>query len=253
MTVNEIYRYLDEIAPFSAQEKWDNSGLLVGEPCRSVKGVLVTLDITSEAVNAAAEQGCDLIISHHPVIFSPLKSLSPNNPVYLLASNRIAAICSHTPMDIADGGINDLLLERLAEKISFTDDVQPLDAAGCGRIVTLKKPMTAMKIAAAAKEVLHCPYVRLADTGAEVRTLGICSGSGASMLEEIEGRCDAFLTGDVKHDRWYAAKQYGISLIDCGHYHTEILMVRMLAEKLRTQFPELNVSEWEGGDPVAYV
>ncbi len=253
MTVNEIYQYLDEIAPFSTQEKWDNSGLLVGDPCRSVKGVLVTLDITLEAVNAAASQGCDLVIAHHPVIFSPLKSLSPNNPAYQLAANRIAAICTHTPMDIANGGINDLLVERLGEKIPFTDDVQPLDAAGCGRIVTLKMPMTAAEIAAAAKEILGCPYVRLADTGERVRTLGICSGSGASMLEEIEGRCDALLTGDVKHDRWYAAKQYGISLIDCGHYHTEVVMVRMLAEKLRTQFPELEVIEWEGGDPVVYV
>ena len=73
------------------------------------------------------------------------------------------------------------------------------------------------------------------------------------MLEEIEGRCDALLTGDVKHDRWYAAKQYGISLIDCGHYHTEIVMVHALAERLRSQFPELKVIEWEGGDPVSYV
>ncbi len=253
MTVQEIYQYLDEIAPFAAQEKWDNSGLLVGDLCRSVKSVMVTLDITAEAVSAAAAEGCDLVISHHPVIFSPLKRLSPNDPVYQLAANRMAAICSHTPMDIAQGGINDVLVKLLGEKLPFAPEVQPLDAAGCGRIITLQTPMTAPEIAAAAKEVLGCPYVRLSDAGEQIRTLGICSGSGASMLEEIAGRCDALLTGDVKHDRWYAAKQYGISLIDCGHYHTEVVMVHALAERLRNRFPSLEVIEWEGGDPVSYV
>ncbi len=253
MTVQKMYQYLDEIAPFSAQEKWDNSGLLVGDPCRCVGSVQVTLDITLEAVEAACKNGCDLIIAHHPVIFSPLKSLSPNNPVYRLAANGIAAICTHTPLDIAQGGINDILVEMLQEKIAFTEEILPLDAAGCGRIVTLHNPMSATEIAKAAKEILGCNIVRLTDTGDAVRTLGICSGSGASMLEEIEGRCDALLTGDVKHDRWYAAQNLGISLIDCGHYHTEVVMVHALAKSLRKRFPELSVYEWEGGDPVSYV
>ncbi len=253
MTVQEIYQYLDEIAPFAAQEKWDNSGLLVGDPSHCVEGIMVTLDITAEAVSAAAAAGCDLVISHHPVIFSALKRLSPNDPVYQLAANRMAAICSHTPMDIAQGGINDILVTLLGEQIPFSSETAPLDAAGCGRIVSLQNPMTAAEIARIAKNVLGCPYVRFSDADAQIRTLGICSGSGASMLEEILGRCDALLTGDVKHDRWYAAKQYGVSLIDCGHYHTEIVMVHALAERLRNQFPALNVIEWEGGDPVSYV
>lgn len=252
-TVQEIYAYLDETAPFSAQEKWDNSGLLVGDFRQCVDGVLVTLDITAASVAAAVQNGCGLIIAHHPVIFSPLRSLRPDNPVYQLAANQIAVICSHTPMDIAEGGINDILVRMFGQKIMFSPEVLPLDASGCGRIVTLETPVTAEELAKTAKEILHCPYVRLSDAEKPIRTLGICSGSGASMLEEIEGRCDALLTGDVKHDRWYAAKQYGIGLIDCGHYHTEIVMVHALAERLRSQFPELKVIEWEGGDPVSYV
>lgn len=253
MTVHEIYQFLDDIAPFSAQEKWDNSGLLVGDPSCSVSSVLVTLDITLAAVEEARRNGCDLIISHHPVIFSPLKRLTPNDPVYALAANRMAAICSHTPFDIASGGINDILAGMLGERVALEGEILPLDDAGCGRIVTLRDPMSATEIAKAAKEVLGCNTVRLMDTGMPVKTLGICSGSGASMLEEIEGRCDALLTGDVKHDRWYAAQHLGISLIDCGHYHTEVVMVKALAERLQTQFPALAVYEWEGGDPVSYV
>ncbi len=253
MTVQKIYQYLDEIAPFSVQEKWDNSGLLVGAPCRCVGSVLVTLDITLEAVQAAERNGCDLIISHHPVIFSPLRSLSPDNPVYQLAKSGIAAICTHTPLDIAQGGINDILVEKLQERLAFEKEILPLDAAGCGRIATLQNPMIATEIASTAKKILGCTVVRLKDTGMPVKTLGICSGSGASMLEEIEGRCDALLTGDVKHDRWFAAQNLGISLIDCGHYHTEVVMVMALAQRLREQFPALSVIEWEGGDPVSYV
>lgn len=253
MTVQKIYQYLDEIAPFSLQEKWDNSGLLVGDFCRCVGGVLVTLDITPEAVAEACRNGCDLMISHHPVIFDPLHSLSPNHPVYQLAANGIAAICSHTPLDIAQGGINDILVEKLGERIPLEEEILPLDAAGCGRIVTLQEALNTAEIARIAKEVLGCTVVRMRDAGTPVKTLGICSGSGASMLEEIQGRCDALLTGDVKHDRWYAAQNLDISLIDCGHYHTEIVMVQALAEKLRERFPELSVHTWEGGDPVAYV
>ncbi len=253
MTVQEIYQYLDGIAPFSTQEKWDNSGLLVGDPCRCVRSILVTLDITGEAVEEASRLSCDLIISHHPVIFSPLKRLSPDHPVYCLAKNGIAAICTHTPMDIAMNGINDILVNRLGERISIFPGVQPLDPSGIGRLVTLAEPITAPALAEIVKEMLGCTVVRYTDSGNEISRLGICSGSGASMLEEIAGRCDALLTGDVKHDRWYAAKELGLSLFDCGHYHTEVVMVSVLADGLRENFPMLKVYEWEGGDPVSYV
>lgn len=253
ITVQEIYQYMDEIAPFAAQEKWDNSGLLVGDPMQEVQHVMVTLDITRQAVDYAMQNACSLIISHHPVIFSPLQRLTVQHPAYWLAAHQISAICSHTPLDIAAGGINDILVKKLGKKIVFTDEILPLDAAGCGRIVTLAQPMTATEIAEAAKEVLGCQVIRCKDTGGGVTKLGICSGSGASMIEEVADRCDALLTGDVKHDRWYAAEEHGLSLIDCGHYHTEVIMVNMLAEKLRERFPELSVFPWEGGDPVAYV
>ena len=92
------------------------------------------------------------------------------------------------------------------------------------------------------------------DEGIEhVVRLGICSGSGASMLEEVADKCDALLTGDVKHDRWYKAEELGLGLIDCGHYHTEIVMVKYVARKLKVAFPDLQIFESKEGDPVAYV
>lgn len=253
MNVQDIYMAMDRIAPFSTQEPWDNSGLLVGSPQCPASRVLVTLDISVDAVEAAHQQGCDVIVSHHPVIFSPLKRLACESPVYRLAKYGIAAICSHTPLDIAEGGINDSIVSRLRTKLDATAETELLDAAGCGRILTLREPVDAQAVAAAAKAVLHCPVVRCFGGETPVRRLGICSGSGASMLEETAGRCDALLTGDVKHDRWYKAQELGMSLIDCGHYWTEVLMVEDVAARLKEALPPLEVVTFRQDNMVQYL
>lgn len=251
MKSGEIYKAIDAFAPFAAQEAWDNSGLLVGAPEEEIDRVLVTLDISAGAVRHAVETGCGLIVSHHPVIFSPLKQLAPASPVYQLVRHGIGAICCHTPLDVAEGGINDLLIGRLRGGLPLSGEVERLE---CGRIVTLQKALPPVKIAEAAKKSLGCPVVRCS-AGMEhpVERLAVCSGSGASMLEELDGRCDVFLTGDVKHDRWYKAQELGIALLDCGHYATEILMVAYVADRLRAAFPELDVREFVEGEPVLYI
>lgn len=256
MTVGDIYRAVDAFAPFASQEKWDNSGLLVGSPQSAADRVLVSLDISPAAVERAGELGCDAIVSHHPVIFAPLHTLPSESPVYALAKLEMAAICCHTPLDIAAGGINDLLVERLRGELELAPETEPLDAAGCGRIVTFAEHLPLKMIAAAARTALGCQMVRCSSEDADyarVKRLGICSGSGSSMLEEIAGRCDALLTGDVKHDRWYKAQELGIGLIDCGHYHTEILMVPYVAQQLRAALPGVEVFEFVEGDPCCYV
>lgn len=257
MKVLDVYNTIDAFAPFDSQEKWDNSGLLVGSPFLQVNKVLVTLDISLKAIEKAHELGCSLIISHHPVIFSPLKNLSDDDPVYVLAKYGISAVCNHTPLDIAPGGINDLIVERLRQELDFSEEVLPLDASGCGRIVTFPDFVRAEMIAEAAKKVLKCPMVRYSapchPTYRSIKRLGICSGSGASMLEEIAGTCDALLTGDIKHDRWYKAQELGIDLVDCGHYHTEVIMVPYVSQKLRVALPDLEVVEFMEGDPCAYI
>jgi dinuclear metal center YbgI/SA1388 family protein len=253
MTVQEIYQYINELAPFDTQEKWDNSGLLVGNGEQEVFRVMVTLDISSRAVCHAEKMGCNLIISHHPVIFSPLHTLPQNHPVYRMAAAGIAAICSHTSLDIADGGVNDILIQRLGEYIPFTQEKLSSESSGFCRILHLRNPLSAGRIAEKAGKALECRVVRYFDAMKDVEKLGICSGSGASLLEELQGKCDCLLTGDVKHDRWIVAENMGISLIDCGHYHTEVLMVNALTARIRMQFPQLEVIPWEGGDPVEYV
>ena len=251
MKVRDVYNAINSFAPFLSQEKWDNSGILVGgEECGATR-VLVTLDISPAAVEQAELMQCDVIVSHHPVIFSPLKSISFLNPVYDLCRLEISAICCHTPLDIADGGLNDLLAERLNSVLDF-GDIGPLMIGEPGRVLMLREPLSCAEIAAAAKNALGCTSVRYAGEDM-VRRLGICTGSGASMLEDISGVCDRLLTGDVKHDRWYKAQELGIGLIDCGHYHTEVLMVPFMANLLRRALPNLEVLEFVEGDPVSYV
>ena len=111
--VSEIYNYIDNIAPFNTQSKWDNSGLITGSLNSSVSKVLVTLDITAECADEADRIGAELVISHHPVIFHPLKRISEDEPSFRLMKNGISAICVHTPFDMAEGGMNDALIELL--------------------------------------------------------------------------------------------------------------------------------------------
>ncbi len=250
-TVQNIYDVINAASPFMTQEQWDNSGLLVGSPQQKAEKVLVTLDISCKAVEEACRQGCDVIVSHHPVIFSPLKKIPCESPVYQLVMHQISAICCHTPLDIAKGGINDLIVERLRGCLDMEDMAEPLDAVGCGRIVTFTKAYTAKEIAYAGKQALQCNMVRYAGER-DIRRLGICSGSGASMLEEVAGYCDALLTGDVKHDRWYRAQELGLGLIDCGHYATEVIMIPYVAELLRAALPGLEVMKY-AEDPASYI
>ena len=117
MTVQEIYDIMNAYAPFSLQESYDKSGLLVGAPEKAIKRILLTLDITIPVVTEAAEKQCDLIVSHHPVIWDPLKSVSPAHPVWHLIRHDIAAISAHTNLDIAPGGLNDYVGELLASQL----------------------------------------------------------------------------------------------------------------------------------------
>lgn len=243
ITVNDIYNLLDEIAPFRLQDKWDNSGLLVGSPNKKVSKILVSLDITNAVVREAAEKGADLIISHHPVIFSPLKSVACESVVYNLIQNGISAICSHTPLDVAKGGMNDIIFGLLKDRLSLSDDWQILEPTsentGYGRICTSLNPdgFTPTEMAQILKKVFKCRVVRFSDCERKIKKLAYCSGSGGSMAEMVlKSGADAFITGDIKHDVWITAQNGGLALFDCGHYHTEVIITDYLKEKISERF-----------------
>lgn len=115
-TVRDVYNYIDEIAPFDTAMDFDNCGMLVGNYSEVINKVLLSLDITPDVVKEAKKLGANLIISHHPVIFNPIKRLDSNSVPYLLAKNGISAICAHTNLDMADCGVNTALADLLGIK-----------------------------------------------------------------------------------------------------------------------------------------
>lgn len=249
ITVGDIYNYINEFAPFSQQQSYDNSGLCVGGFDMPVAEVMTALDITCDVVSEAKEKGCQLVISHHPVIFHALKTLSPNDPAVMLAANGIAAICAHTSYDSAAGGMNDILADRLGLKI-----VEPLtyeEGKPIGYVCEPAFESSAAHLAAHCKKRLGCKVVRYADSAVSIRRVGICSGSGGDLLcAAAEKGCQALITGDVKHNEFIDAKNMGMCLIDAGHYYTENIFHRALADKIAEQFPELVFIQSESGtDP----
>ena len=256
-TTNDIYAEMQRYAPLELAESWDNPGLLV-DCGREVSRVLVTLDITPEVVEEAAAGGCELIVSHHPVIFSPLKKLTPRDVSFQLVQAGISAICMHTNLDAAEGGVNDVLADLfgIRQRTAFAD--------GCGRVGNIA-PITVPELAALAQHKLaalcNAPdtgtavQVKFADTGKPVHRLAVISGAGGSLFAEaIAEGADCLLTGEANHHHALDAKRLGLSLIAAGHYATEFPVTAAVAATLRAALPEVEVLvSAENRDPYTYL
>ena len=244
-TVQQIYDVLAALAPVDLAEDWDNVGLLV-DAGRPVTRVMTTLDITTDVVRQAAEAGCQLIVSHHPVIFKGLKKLSPQDVPFQLVSNGISAICMHTNLDAAEGGVNDVLAALFGLK-----DAENF-AANCGRIGTVDET-TAAALAQKAKTVLHAG-VKYADAGKPIRRLALVSGGGGSFFAEAAALgADCLLTGEAGHHTALDSVALGMSLVAASHFSTERPVVPVLADLLQQKFPDLQTVCSKENDPYVYL
>ncbi len=241
--VKDFYGYLNSIAPFETQEDWDNSGMLVGDMDAEVKKVDVVLDITHEEIKKAKAIGADLIISHHPVIFNPIKSVTRGSVPYELVASSINALCCHTPLDIADGGTNDSLAELFGIEVTRTED--PILRLGT------VEPTTAENLAGKIAKTLNTK-VRYADAGRKIEKIAICTGAGCSLIEAA-GEIDAFITGDASHHNFLDCIQAGITLIAAGHYETEIVVVPVLVKKLQAHFPDIEIIDIKQENPIKFI
>lgn len=241
--VKDFYGYLNSIAPFETQEDWDNSGMLVGDMNAEVKKAAVVLDITHEEIKKAKAICADLIISHHPVIFNPIKSVTKGSVPYELVASSINALCCHTPLDIADGGTNDSLAELLGINVTRADD--PILRFGT------VEPTTAQELAGKIANTLNTK-VRYADAGKTIKKIAICTGAGCSLIEAA-GEIDAFITGDASHHNFLDCVQAGITLIAAGHYETEIIVVPVLVKKLQAQFPDIEIIDIKQENPIKFI
>lgn len=232
-TVKDIFEFINSIAPFENQCEWDNSGLLVGSAANEVKKIGVVLDITSDAVKYAAENGIDLIVSHHPVIFRAVKSFLDGDIPYMMAKSGISAICAHTSLDIAKGGVNDALAAALGfENISDFAESGELSMIRVAEIEETDGENLAKLVA----DKLSAG-VRLADSSKKISKVALCGGAGGDFIRDVAGAgCDAYITGDISHHEFLDALEMGLTLIAAGHFETENPVVAVLAEKLKNKF-----------------
>ena len=249
-TVQNIYDYLDKIAPFASQPKDDNSGLLVGDFASRVNKVLVCLDVTAEVVWEAAEKQVDLIIAHHPLMYRPVSRIMSDEPLYLLIQNGIHLIAAHENLDRANDGISDIMLELMGfakSQVSPTTlEPEYPHGAGLGRVVELDKAITAKELARKAKTAFGCTVVRYVDGGKPISKIAVCSGGGGFLAQTaLDMGCDAYICGDIKWFNFVAASNCGFTLIDAGHFHTENIYCDALVGKLQSRFPEVSVEKAE--------
>lgn len=248
--VKDVFEYLNGIAPVSLKMDFDNVGILVGDGNSEVGKILVALDITDEVIDEAISLGAELIVSHHPIIFSPLKSLVSTDLIgkklCKLIKNDISAICMHTNLDIAEGGVNDALMSALGGVSAAYLEYSGTDADGvchgCGRIGELPSEMELCDFLDICKKNLSSNGLRYHDAGLKVKKLAVMGGSGGDCVELAKNMgCDTYVTADIKYNAFLDAKELGINLIDADHFCTENVIVPVLREKLSATFPECEV------------
>ena len=275
-TVSMITEKLEQLAPKAAACDWDNPGLLVGRSDREVSRIYVALDASCAVVNAAIDAGCDLIVTHHPIIFRGVKSINDQSALGLklldLIQNDVSVFSMHTNFDSCPGGMADIVCaalglrktglmeptgflpkdtqngaaEGLQLRVVETErDVNP-DAYGIGFTAELPELLSAAELAARVKACFGLPFVQYYDAGMPIRRIACCPGSGRGELKEVLSLgVDAFLSGDMGHHEGLDLCEEGISLLDAGHYGLEHIFVHYIAGFLRTQFPEAEIFEEE--------
>ncbi len=232
MIVNNILKYLAGKYPLDTACDFDNVGLLVGDGNEAVTKAIVCLDCDINAVNYAKSVGANLIVTHHPVIFSGLKAITAGSVVYELIKNNISVISMHTNLDIAEGGVT----ENLCAAIGLTN-VAPFTAHDGFLIREAECNIAdAEKLAERIKASLG-GSVRYVDSGRKIEKVLVCSGSGGEFLSDvINGGFDALISADIKHNVFIDAVNHGVTVFDAGHYHSENVIVKPLQEELSTAF-----------------
>ncbi len=251
MTVQNVFEILNQMAPFETQMGFDNAGVLIGSKNKEVKKIAVVLDVTLEAVGFAVSHGIDLIVSHHPVIFSGLKFIDGDSVVYRLIKEDIAVISAHTNLDAAETGVNQVLAETLdlqtIEPIGLPEESTP----PMGRIGKLDKELCCEEFAKLVNQKLHT-RVKFVNTQKPIQKVAVCGGAGEDFIvPAVMMGADALVTADVKHHNFLLAKSLGLSLMDAGHFETEQVIVPSLCEQLK-EFVEVPVVAIPQTSPVEY-
>ncbi|MGB9687825.1 Nif3-like dinuclear metal center hexameric protein [Thermogutta sp.] len=260
-TVEDLCDVCREICPPDLAERWDNTGLLLGDPARPVERVMTCLTLSPRTVAEAIENGANLVISHHPVPFTPLTAITtvtlPGWILWQLAVHQIAVFSPHTSFDSAAQGINQLLAERL--KLTDIRPLRPSSAEpslGTGRLGILPEPRPFLEFAQHVKNVFGLKHIAVAGTPrVPVERVAIgCGAAGELLRDAHQAGCQAFVLGETRFHTCMEAEFLGIGLCMIGHYQSERLGMEHLAHLLRERFPQVEI--WASRaecDPIRWI
>ncbi len=236
MKLNEILEVLQGIAPREMAEEWDNVGLLVSREGDEIDKILVCLDYTKEALEQAIREGCQMIVTHHPVIFKPLARIA--DPLLMDAvKHNICIYSCHTNLDAAPGGVNDVLARKL--------DLYDVHCDGMLRFGALKEALGPEAFFEHVKLALNVPMLRACPVeDKKIQRVAVLGGAGGDFLHAaIENKCDAFVTGEASYHVAQAAQSAGVVLVCAGHFETEVPVVQALSKVLSESLPLVRISE----------
>ena len=241
MKLSQIITVLEQFAPRSICEEWDNAGLMLGDPEWDIAKCYVALDITDQVIACAAEHECDLIVTHHPFLMQGIMSVDLSEPkgkqIAALLSHKIAVYSMHTNFDGCVGGVNDVLCELLDLNDYHTDE------PAIYRKGTLSEPMRFREFISLVKDVLGVTYVNYTgDPNRTIKTVAVLGGSGGSFIPQMAD-CDAFLTGEAKYHEYQMADSLGLCMVTAGHFETENPALEKIRDLLRTMSLEVVVQE----------
>jgi len=237
----ELLNMLNDIAPFDTQYEWDNCGIQIDLGKTDIEKILVAMEISNAVIDEAIENKVSLILTHHPLLFNPVKKLSSadciQNYIIRLIQAGIEVISMHTCYDKARGGMNDALLSLLpVEKIDLLGD-------GCARIATLKNPEPLEKIVYELDDKLNHPGIRFnGDLEMPVQTIACCTGSGSEYIKDaLEEGADLFISGEIKHNYGMLGREANMAVIEAGHWGTEQIFTDNIIRQIKNKDESLEL------------
>lgn len=244
MILEDLIVSLEKKYNINLMEKWDNSGLIIGKKENNISKILICLDITNDIIKQAVDNKVDLIISHHPLIFSEIKKINSNsilgNKILNLIENNIAVYSIHTNADSAVDGLNDFILKKIGlhgkVEILFKSESGDSIVGGLGRIVELEKETEILEVINRIKEKLGLEKFRMVGTNKKIKKIAVVTGAGGSLISALDKSIDLYITGDLKHHESLDAFEEGLTLIDLGHFESEVIFSELIKEDLESFF-----------------
>lgn len=248
MKCSEMIYQLETLSPSSFAESYDNVGLLIGNPQKEIRSVLIALDAVRQVVEEAAQLGVDMLLTHHPMIFRPLKSIRSDHFIgakaMQLIRHDICCYAMHTNFDImgmADAAADEIALQnRQVLYVTYEDEIAK---EGIGRYGSLPSVMSLQQCAYHMKKAFRLDEVRVyGDAGRRIETAAISPGSGKSIVKTaIEVGTDVLITSEIDHNDALDAMEQGLAIIDAGHYGLEKLFVPYMKEYIEREMPGITV------------